>query len=70
MGCNLPRLDITKGFGSMKGDRGRERERDADREGVKWEGGVIGWAAGKGVLFELINVRVMQIRICADVTLE
>lgn len=46
IGCNLPRLDITKRFGSMKRDRGRERV--ADREGGEGEGGVIGWAAGKG----------------------
>lgn len=37
--------------------RQREGERAADREGVKWKGGVIGWAAGKRVLFEFINVR-------------
>lgn len=46
----MPRLDITKRFGSVKGDNGRER--DADREGVRWEGGLIGWEAGKGELFE------------------
>lgn len=37
--------------------RQREGERDAHREGGEGEGGVIGWVAGKGVLFELINVR-------------
>lgn len=41
----------------MKGDRGRERERDTDREGGAGEGRVIGWVALEGVLFELINVR-------------
>lgn len=37
----------------MKGDNGRER--DADQEGGqmgKGVGGLIGWEAGKGVLFE------------------
>ena len=48
--------------------RQREGERDADREG-RWgergrEGGVIGWAAGKGVLFELINVRGRGRKLC------
>lgn len=44
--------------------RQREGKGDADREGGGGEGGVIGWTAGKGVLFELINVRGRGRKLC------
>lgn len=44
--------------------RQREGERDTDREEGAGEGRVIGRVAGKGLLFELINVRGRGRKLC------